>query len=240
MLGFVEKLLNARQHVPEWGVRNNRETQFRPPARATQPHLPPPRAPQGPDGRGPHGQPGTGQRHTGRRQHAAPTPRTHRHAATTSRLHPPSHPSPRRTPCDLDLLDHFKATRSDLIETTRVLLSGETSPPPQAIPHPLADEGIFQWSVDATAHLSAEKQQVLEAVTYTKLLEQKLLTGDRRVINRHRCPGCRCLSLLWREVIQRAVCVQDECRDQLGRATQWELKQIAHHHVMSRPQRAAQ
>ncbi|MGW7636045.1 hypothetical protein [Streptomyces decoyicus] len=158
-----------------------------------------------------------------------------RHVGSTRRA-TRAHAEP---PCDLDLLDHLTATRSDLIETTRILLSGETNPPPQAIPHPLADEGIFQWSVDATAHLSAEKQQALEAVTYTKLLEQKLLTGDRRVINRHRCPGCRCLSLLWREHLQRAVCVQDECRDQLGRATQWELKQVAHHHVMSRPQRAA-
>ncbi|MFE7780310.1 hypothetical protein [Streptomyces nigrescens] len=140
-------------------------------------------------------------------------------------------------PCDLDLLDHLVSTRSDLIETTRALLAD--NPPPTPIPRPPVGEGIFQWSIDVTAHLPEEKQQVREAIAYRKVLEQKILTGDRRAIRTHRCPACRCYSLMWRAVIERAVCIQDECHDELGRASQWELKQIAHHHVTSRPQRAA-
>ena len=144
-----------------------------------------------------------------------------------------------QAPCDIDLLDHLTATRADLIETTRLLLAGETVSPPTPIPAPPVDEGIFQWAADATAHLAHEKQQVREAIAYSKVLEQKVLTGDRRVVRTHRCPACRCFSLLWKHDLERAVCIQDECRDELGRASQWELRQLAHHHVTSRPRRAA-
>ncbi|MFI7096792.1 hypothetical protein [Streptomyces lydicus] len=142
-------------------------------------------------------------------------------------------------PCDIDLLDHLISTRADLIETTRLLLAGETSPPPTPIPTPPVDEGIFQWAADATAHLAAEKQLVREAVAYSKHLQQKVLTGDRRAVRRERCPACQCFSLLWKNDLERAVCIQDECRDELGRAHQWELRQLAHHHVTTRPRRAA-
>lgn len=139
-------------------------------------------------------------------------------------------------PCDIDILDHLRSTREELIETTRILLAGE---PCRNVPPPPADEGIFQWAADATAHLAEEKQRVREAIAYGKLLEQKTLTGDKLAIRQHRCPACRCYSLMWRAPIERAVCIQDECRDELGRASQWELKQLAHHYVTSRPQRAA-
>ncbi|MFJ6608147.1 hypothetical protein [Streptomyces lydicus] len=142
------------------------------------------------------------------------------------------------TPCDLDLVDHLASTRTDLIETTRLLLAGETAPAPD-LQVPAVDEGIFQWAADATAHLGETKRRAVEAVAYSKLLEQRILTGDRRAVRRERCPACRCFSLLWKSDLERAVCIQDECRDELGRAHQWEIKQIAHHHVTTRPHRAA-
>nr|WSX25502.1 hypothetical protein OG690_38105 [Streptomyces tubercidicus] len=145
---------------------------------------------------------------------------------TATRVHAPP-------PCDLGLLDHLRSTREELIAATRAALAGQPLEPAPA------DEGIYQWNASATAHLPLEKQQACEAIVYRQSLEHAIRAGDDLIIRRQRCPGCRCFSLMWRDRIQRAVCIQRGCRDHIGRASQWELKQIAHHHVTSRPQRAA-
>ncbi|MEU8682944.1 hypothetical protein [Streptomyces sp. NPDC048611] len=132
---------------------------------------------------------------------------------------------------DLGLLDHLEETRTELIAATR-------RANPNAGPAPV-DEGIYAWSDAATAHLQPGERQARDVVAHRQALEHALRVGDERVIRQERCPGCRCYSLMWRGTIERAVCIQARCRDEIGRASQWELKQVAHHHVTSRPQRAA-
>lgn len=150
----------------------------------------------------------------------------------------PEHEATRRTtrvhgaPCvDLGLLDHLEASRVELVAATRRLN-------PDAGPAPV-DEGIYEWSDAATAHLAAGERRTRDMVEHRQLLEHAIRGGDPLIVRRERCPACRCFSLLWRDEIQRAVCVQRECRDVDGRASQWQLKQLAHHHVAPRPQRAA-
>ncbi|MFJ8677178.1 hypothetical protein [Streptomyces sp. NPDC093589] len=140
-------------------------------------------------------------------------------------------------PCDLGLLDHLQQSRRELIDTTRVMLAGH--PTPQPLPPAPADEGIYQWMVESTAHLDAGRRRAQDAIVYRQGLEHALRAGDTLVIRREACPGCGCWSLMWRQQIQRAVCIQRECRDDIGRASQWELRQLAHHHIANRPQRAA-
>lgn len=132
---------------------------------------------------------------------------------------------------DLGLLEHLENTRTELIGATR-------RANPDAGPAPV-DERIYAWSDAATAHLAPHERLARDMVAYRQGLEHALRAGDHQAIRRERCPACRCYSLLWRERIQRAVCIQRECRDEIGRAPQWHLRQLAQYHLTSRPQRAA-
>lgn len=132
---------------------------------------------------------------------------------------------------DLGILDHLEKSRTELIAATRrIALNAGPAP---------VDEGIYEWSDRATAHLAPYERRARDVVAYRQSLEHAIRSGRPEAVRRDRCPACRCLSLLWSEAMQRAVCIQDECRDEYGRAHQWELKQIAYYHVASRPQRAA-
>lgn len=137
-------------------------------------------------------------------------------------------------PCDLGLLDYLEERRAEVIDATLTATAGGPTPPPAP-----ADEGIYQWMVDATAHLDGARRRVQEAIAYHHRIAHAVRAGDHLLVRTISCPKCWCFSLQWREPIQRAVCVQRRCTDSSGLASQWNLKQLAHHHIETRPQQAA-
>jgi hypothetical protein len=162
-----------------------------------------------------------------RQEFTQPRARTADAGPRASRVHAPP-------PCDLGLLDYLEERRAEVIDATLTATADGPQPPPAP-----ADEGIYQWMVDATAHLDGARRRVQEAIAYHHKIAYAIRAGDNLVIRRLSCPKCRCYSLMWRESIQRAVCIQRACRDKAGRASQWDLKQLAHHHIETRPQRVA-
>lgn len=137
-------------------------------------------------------------------------------------------------PLDLAVLEHVRASVDELLTHART--EARASPAPDD-----ADlTAAYAWFLDeGTADLDAGKARVREAIVYRQSLEHALRYGDEVVIRREACPGCHCWSLIWRQIAQRAGCINSDCRGKTGRGSTWTLQQLAENAVEKTYARAA-
>lgn len=136
-------------------------------------------------------------------------------------------PSSPRGAVSTRVLDHMLATRDEL-EHARA-----------ARPVSPAGAAMYEWINTTTPHLDAGAQRAIDVMVYRQGLEHALQARDTSVIRRHRCPSCRCWSLVWRWQANAAVCVNRYDLGDDGRPRRVPLDQIAEEAVENLTIRAA-
>lgn len=145
-------------------------------------------------------------------------------------------------PLDLAVLEHVRASVDELLTHARTEARTCFCGCGKAVGcMPTTDlTAAYAWFLDeGTADLDAGKARVREAIVYRQSLEHALRYGDEVVIRRESCPGCQCWSLIWRQIAQRAGCINSDCRGKTGRGSTWTLQQLAENAVEKTYARAA-
>jgi len=124
-------------------------------------------------------------------------------------------------PLNVDTLSHIRASVREIKEYVDVESPGTVEPLPKD------DAAVYDWCVRNTDWDDEALTRRRDALMYRQYLEHTILTGDAKIVRRHRCPGCGTLSLHWRRSAGSAVCRNRNCRTPDGLASTWTLAHLA-------------
>ncbi|MFE1949964.1 hypothetical protein ACFW9D_05780 [Streptomyces sp. NPDC059524] len=127
-------------------------------------------------------------------------------------------------PLNVDTVSHI----ADSVREIRDYMTRES--PGTLEPLPAEAAAVYDWCLRNTEHDDRAARQRRDTIIYRQYLEHAILTGDKLVVRRHRCPGCGTVGLHWHSGLKAAVCRNRRCTSD-GRASTWSLAFLAHEHI---------